>query len=207
MASDPEERERILQLAKEEFFQRGFHRVTVDELATRLGMSKKTIYKHFPTKDDLVRNVVYFIRDQIAREAEAILLADKPFAPKTVAMLTVVGRIWGTMGRQFPDDMKRHAPELWEEIQRFRRDRILSKLITLFRDAKKDGVFREDVNEEVFLLLFQEAIEGIMNPYVLSEQSFSANEAFRQILHILFEGVLTEDSRRELRAVERTEQQ
>jgi AcrR family transcriptional regulator len=207
MASDPEERERILQLTKEEFFQRGFHRVTVDELAAKLGMSKKTIYKYFPTKEDLVRNVVYFIRDQIGREAEAVLLADKPFAPKTVAMLTIVGRIWGTMGRQFPEDMKRYAPDLWAEIQQFRRDRILTKLAGLFRDAKRQGVFREEVNEEIFLLVFQEAIEGIMNPYVLSEQSFSANDAFRQILHILFEGVLTDASRKELKAMERTAQQ
>lgn len=207
MGTDQEERERIIQLTKDEFFQRGFHRVTVDELAAKLGMSKKTIYKYFPAKEDLVRSVVYYVRDQVGRDAEAVFQADKPFATKTVALLTIVGRIWGTMGRQFPDDLRRYAPELWAEIQKFRHDNIIAKLNVLFRDAKRDGVFREEVNVDVFHLLFQGAIEGIMNPHVLSEQSFSAAEAFRQILHILFEGVLTDASRKELQAVERTAQQ
>src|SRR5262245_45482814 len=40
------------------FLAHGFSRVTMDDLAQELGMSKKTIYAHFPTKSALLEAVL-----------------------------------------------------------------------------------------------------------------------------------------------------
>ena len=47
-------RERILDTAYELFSQRGVRDVGVDELVERAGVAKATLYKHFPSKDELV---------------------------------------------------------------------------------------------------------------------------------------------------------
>jgi AcrR family transcriptional regulator len=47
-------RERILDTAYELFSHRGIHDVGVDELVERAGVAKATLYRHFPSKDDLV---------------------------------------------------------------------------------------------------------------------------------------------------------
>jgi AcrR family transcriptional regulator len=47
-------RERILDTAYELFSHRGVHDVGVDELVERAGVAKATLYKHFPSKDELV---------------------------------------------------------------------------------------------------------------------------------------------------------
>jgi AcrR family transcriptional regulator len=47
-------RERILDTAYELFSHRGIHDVGVNELVERAGVAKATLYKHFPSKDDLV---------------------------------------------------------------------------------------------------------------------------------------------------------
>jgi AcrR family transcriptional regulator len=47
-------RERILNTAYELFSHRGIHDVGVDELVERAGVAKATLYKHFPSKDELV---------------------------------------------------------------------------------------------------------------------------------------------------------
>lgn len=47
-------RERILETAYELFSQRGIRAVGVDEVIKRAGVAKMTLYKHFPSKDDLV---------------------------------------------------------------------------------------------------------------------------------------------------------
>jgi AcrR family transcriptional regulator len=47
-------RERILDTAYELFSHRGIHDVGVDELVERAGVAKATLYKHFPSKDELV---------------------------------------------------------------------------------------------------------------------------------------------------------
>jgi AcrR family transcriptional regulator len=47
-------RERILDTAYELFSHRGVHDVGIDELIERAGVAKATLYRHFPSKDDLV---------------------------------------------------------------------------------------------------------------------------------------------------------
>jgi AcrR family transcriptional regulator len=47
-------RERILETAYELFSHRGVHDVGIDELIERAGVAKATLYRHFPSKDELV---------------------------------------------------------------------------------------------------------------------------------------------------------
>ncbi len=202
--SEQEEKERILETAREKFFTHGFSKVTVDEIASDLGMSKKTIYKFFPSKEDIMRAVVHFLMKRIEREVESIVSSDRPFAQKMTQLLAFIGRIWGRAGRQLPIDIKKYAPELWKEIETFRREQLLTKIQKMFQQAKAERVFRDDLNTELFMLMFLHAVEGILNPYTLSEHSFSAEEAFRSIFRILFEGALTDEARKTIQFFEPT---
>ena len=51
-------RERLLLTAMQEFMQYGFSRISMDDLAIRMGMSKKTLYKYYPSKEELVKAVL-----------------------------------------------------------------------------------------------------------------------------------------------------
>ncbi len=55
-----EQEEQILEQGFESIAQTGVRSFTVESLASRLGMSKKTIYKYFPTKEKLIRKIVNF---------------------------------------------------------------------------------------------------------------------------------------------------
>jgi AcrR family transcriptional regulator len=55
---DSETRQRILSTAQQIFLKTGFSKVTMDELANELGMSKKTLYKHFSSKEDLLKVIM-----------------------------------------------------------------------------------------------------------------------------------------------------
>src|SRR3984893_15166390 len=51
-------RQRIVDAARSHFFSHGFRSVTMDDLAEELGISKKTLYAHFPGKIDLLEAVL-----------------------------------------------------------------------------------------------------------------------------------------------------
>src|ERR1051325_11933959 len=51
-------RQRIVAAARAHFFSHGFRSVTMDDLAAELGISKKTLYAHFPRKFDLLEAVL-----------------------------------------------------------------------------------------------------------------------------------------------------
>jgi len=58
-------KEKILHKASEMFLNLGFKSVTMDDIASELGMSKKTIYSHFPTKLKLVQATTFYVLENV----------------------------------------------------------------------------------------------------------------------------------------------
>jgi len=197
--AEREERDRIMEKARERFLHYGFAKVTLDEIASDLGMSKKTLYKHFESKEDLLKEVVRSITRSLSERVEQVVSSDLPFEVKARKILTDVGTTLGTFSRHLQQDIQRYVPNLWVEIEEFRRQQILDKLDRVFRQGVRENVFRRDLNPEIFILAFIGAVQAIINPTVLSQRSFSAAEAFSAILEILFEGALSEDARQSVR--------
>ena len=195
MLEDSDEK-RIMEAATERFMDTGLYKVTMDEIASDLRMSKKTVYKFFPSKEILLKAIVHTMLKSVENEVQSIISSDKPFEEKLNSILTMVGKIMRRLSRPFMTDMQRYAPGLWKEIEIFRRERVFSKIQQMFRLAKKEGVIREDLDPDLFFLVLTTSLQGIMNPQVLSQQPFSAEEAFKGIFKILYEGALTDDARK-----------
>lgn len=188
---------RIIDAASDRFMDAGFYKVTMDEIASDLRMSKKTVYKFFPSKETLLKAIVHTLMRRIEGEVQGIISSDKPIEERLTTLLAFVGQQMRRLSRPFMTDVQRFAPALWKEIEIFRRERVLSQLQQIFRQAKKEGVFREDLDPDLFFLVLTTTIQGIINPQVLSQQPFSAEEAFKGIFRILYEGAFTQEARKQ----------
>jgi TetR/AcrR family transcriptional repressor of mexJK operon len=65
-----ENRERVLRAASRSFLRHGYH-TSVDEIARRAGVAKQTVYHHFPSKDELFKEVVRELAKHVLIELEA----------------------------------------------------------------------------------------------------------------------------------------
>ena len=202
--TDIEDRQRIVEVSSKLFMQSGISKVTLDEVATELGMSKKTMYKFFPSKEELLKIVVHAMMNDLRVRVEAVVNSDRPFAEKASNLLALIGHQISVMSKQFLFDLQRFAPGLWKEIDEFRRERILTNVRKIFIQAQQEGVFRRDLDIELFILVFVSSVQGIVNPQTLSQQSFSAGEALRGIFRIIFEGAMTEEARTNSRLFEQS---
>ena len=200
MTTDTEIRERIISFAREHFLHEGFSKVTLDEIATELGMSKKTLYKHFKDKEDLLRAGIEENLRNVAREIDAITASDDSFAEKLAKVMMLIGKQMSRLSRGAMLDMQKFTPELWKQIETFRREQIFNKIGKMIAQAREENIFRSTVNEKILTLMIISSIQGILNPEVLSQNSFSAEEAFRNIFRTIFEGALTDDARKNFHA-------
>jgi len=193
--SDQEEKKRIIDLGSRKFFELGVYRVTIDEIAEELGMSKKTIYKYFASKEDLILAIVHERMRRIRDEMTKLLHSSEPFEAKLTSLLLIVGRQIRYITPVFQKDLMRMSPTVWKEIDTFRREQVLGQLSQLFEQGQRDGYFRNDVNIKILQLIIVSAAQNIVNPAVLSEHSFSAVEAFQEIIKTVFAGSLTNEAR------------
>lgn len=195
--TESEPKERILELAKDRFFKSGFNKVTLDELSGELGISKKTMYKFFPSKEELVKTVVWMMLRHIEKEVDRITSQEKPFVHRLGDLVLFIGKMVGRFSKEFQRDMKRFAPAIWHEVESFRQEHIISKVVTMIRRAKAEKVFRPDIDDEVIVLMLTVCFQSILTPEILAEHAFSPKEAMYTIFHVIFEGALTEESRKE----------
>ena len=202
--AEREDKQRIVDVSSKRFMENGISKVTLDEIATELGMSKKTMYKFFPSKEDLLKTIVHTMMNGLRVRVEAVVNSNKPFVEKAPELLALIGHQISIMSKQFLVDLQRFTPELWKEIDEFRRQRILTSVRTIFIQAKDEGVFRKDLDIDLFILVFIGSVQSIVNPQTLSQQSFSAEEALRGIFRIIFEGAMTEEARRNSRLFEQS---
>ena len=189
-------RERIGQAALGLFLQAGFSKVTMDELASNLGMSKKTIYRYYPGKEALVKELVEQNLGLIGARIDGIVHSrELDFVEKLRELLGYVGTMIGNFGPAFSTDLQKHAPGVWREIAEFRRRKIVANFGKLFAEGTKRGVFRKDLNPELLVRMYANTISATLNPQTLSELPVTAKDIFDAIVKVFFEGLLTPRAR------------
>jgi AcrR family transcriptional regulator len=203
MTADLDVRERVLEHARDEFLSRGFSKVTLDEIASDLGISKKTLYKFYPSKEELLRASLHAMMRSAGWELERISSSDKPFAEKLAEAMVTMGKYVSQLRREGLADIQRNAPSVWKELDKFREEHIVSRLVSMIVQARRENIFRPEVNEQVLIRMLVSSIQGVINPQVLTQHSFSAQEAAQSILKVLFEGALTDAAREEFHAFDK----
>ncbi len=189
-------RQRIIEQARDRFFLIGFSKVTMDDLAEELGISKKTMYQHFQSKGDLIDQVFDWQVTENVNRINAIVNSSDDFIKKLYSMWVAIGRLACRINRNVLDDLRKHRPDLWKRIDEMRRKVILKSITKMIDEGIERGLVRMDINKQVVTLMYVSSIQGIVNPDVLAEYSFSAEEALRSILRVFLDGILTERARK-----------
>ena len=196
MDNDLEIRERILTAARDEFFKFGFSKVTIDEIASKTGMSKKTIYKHFESKDEIVHAVTKSSMNDMKACCEEITRNDKvDFVDKLRQMMTLVAVQYSKLGRSLIEDLQKNAPHIWKQINEFRQERINKDFGDLLKEGMQKGTFRNDIDEQLILLIYSNAVQTIINPETLMNLPFTASQVFEAIVKVIYEGILTDEAK------------
>ena len=182
---------RILKSATEVFFQRGFHRVSMDSLASELGMSKKTLYAHFDSKNVLLEEVLKNMTLQINEGVMEILDARETALDKLRNLISFLHRRMSQVHPCFLDDVRLYAPESWKIIEEFRGRMIPVYFGRIVDEGMNEGFIKSDLNRPFFLRLLLTSVQGMMNPTAITETGISPKSVLDGIMRILFEGVLT----------------
>jgi AcrR family transcriptional regulator len=193
---DLAQKQRIIETVRDRMLAEGFVRLSVDEIATMFGMSKKTFYKFFPTKEDLI----YRVADRIMAEARSslgkIVGSDKDFITKIHELMSFVMLQSTRISKVLQNDVQRFAPDLWARIEEFRTHRITEVFTHLVEQGIQEGFVRNDINKRIFLLVVLGSVRNVVNPTVLLQESFSPREAIDNIMTMFFTGILTDQGRR-----------
>jgi AcrR family transcriptional regulator len=195
--TDAGTRLRIVTAAQERFMAFGFSVVTMDEIARDLGMSKKTLYQFFPGKLDLLAATSRRNSDACEKELDAIAAENLGFFDRARKTFEHIARIYSRLSPAYMTDVRRSAPRVWSEIQKFRRERIGRHMHALLEQGVKQGVLREDLDRETLVRLYLTMTSALLNPELSGwAQGEPIAPIFETFVRVYFEGLITPAGRK-----------
>jgi AcrR family transcriptional regulator len=136
-------RARVLEVAYETFAADGLG-VPIDEIARRAGVGAGTVYRHFPTKEDLYRAVIEDRINRIVDDGRALLASADP-AEALYAFLRSMVLQWGATDRGLAEALAGFGIDVRDAVPQAE-DAFLGLLGELLRAAQKAGTVRRDVD-------------------------------------------------------------
>jgi AcrR family transcriptional regulator len=196
MREPVETRQRIREGARDEFLRHGYSGASMDRIASSLGMSKRTVYQVFPSKEALFREVMdSFIASTLTIVDGLVKDKSLGFEEKIQRLMEMVGTQLTRICQPLVEDMRVLFPDIWQKVHAMRARIIDEYWGRLVREGRRKGVFRKDVDHRLVVLMLVSSMQGIMTPEVLAEQDFSAAGAFTGIMQVLMQGIVVSEKR------------
>jgi len=190
-------RQRIVDAARAHFFSHGFRSVTMDDLAEELGISKKTLYAHFPGKFDLLEAVLADKLTGVETTLKEVTRAHPDDFPATLrALLAGTQRELDEIKPPFVRDMRQKAPDVFKIVERRRAALIQRYMGKFFVDGQRLGMVRKDIPARLIIEILLAVVQSIMNPPKMEELGMMPKEGYTGILKIVLEGALTPKGRK-----------
>jgi len=190
-------KERLLELVKEKFFDFGYKSIKTDELAQELGISKRTIYKIFPSKDEMIIEalrlpIIEFtqIIDRIAIE----IVEDEKFS--FFENLKIIWKLIidhaSLFNYKFDEEIKKYLPQFYMTNRIHTNDRF-ENIRKLFELGVQKGYLKNNMNIDVFLNVMRFSLSNIVRYDSISNVPLKIEDILKQIFDIVFTGIMTQE--------------
>lgn len=201
---------KILDVAYKFFIKKGYKSTTMDEIAQELGISKKTLYKYFPGKLELLAAAFDMLSTRLSIKVNAIL--DDKFLPYTSKLKNLLSNVAADIAPINPKilaELREYAPQIWTELLNYIRESGYLRFQKLIQEGMEKGYISPNTNVSFVVFVYTSAIQNLIDNKFLSqfpeemksEFNFSPSEIYDQAIQIIFNGILTDDAQKEFRQI------
>ncbi len=139
----------------------GIRSVTMDDVAREMGISKKTIYKHFENKADLVDKCVQSIFEVIKSHVERIHAKTKNAIDELFEIDDVVGTIMANHNPGMQFQLAKYYPETHRFINEGRQKMIRKMIAENIQNGRTQGFYRTDFESNIITYLYCNKVETL----------------------------------------------
>jgi len=189
---------RIVRQARAHFFSHGYSQCTMDELAADLGMSKKTLYVHFASKEALMSAVLEDLGREVRASADELFTNRQlNFAEKLRGFAEGMAERTARMNPRLLRDLQRFAPPLYAQLSEIREKNVPYIFGRFIEEGQLAGLVRADVRTDFAVTFFLKAIQGLIQPATLEQLQLAPREVVPRAIELFFAGLLTPAGRQE----------
>ena len=181
---------RIIEKAGELFFQYGIKNISMDELASSLGMSKRTIYENFKDKEDILRSLILKLGEERNKIFNEFLIEGLNVVEVFINVIEIQKKM-PVSNTKFLQDIYKYYPKISKLMQGNieKNNQFLQEFLLKGIDQ---GYIRDDLNIEVTAFLVEESTYTYIRASFLEKPPFSFSDLFYTMMINFVRGISTE---------------
>ncbi|MBT3588907.1 MAG: TetR/AcrR family transcriptional regulator [Flavobacteriaceae bacterium] len=186
-------KEKILQKTIDLFINYGFKSVTMDDIASEMHISKKTIYSHFNNKTELVKASSFQMFDAISKGIKCICSLHKNPIEELYEIKKYVMVHLKNEKTSPHYQLCKYYPEINDALKKKHFELIQGCIVDNFNRGLKLGLYRTNINVEFVARIYFAGKTGIKDENLFPTKSFPKKELMDRFLEYHLRGIITSE--------------
>lgn len=183
--------ERIIVEAGELFFRHGIRTITMDDIANKLGISKKTIYQYYKDKNLLVQSLT----DRILQEQQDLMneirrRTDDPIL-EILHHLEHFSEFISKINPNMFFDLQKYHPHAWHSFKKFKEQCVIGMVEGNLERGIENGLYRPELNVKILSRLRVEQVDWAFTNKIYDGNKFTITEVQLALLDHFLHGIVS----------------
>jgi len=185
----------IMKTSIKMFMEYGIQAVSVDDICREIGISKKTLYKEFSTRDELNRKSLEYFFDNMEISLSDKIKARVSENPETEELFTffftLVAEQFTSINTKALEQMEYKKPEIWRLVQTRRHHLIGTNLKLMLDYAESRNEINPQLPRELIISIVATLIREQATPTNIIRMNMTPVQFIESLASLLTKGILT----------------
>lgn len=183
--------EKILAVSAELFSQYGFKTITMDDIARRAGISKKTLYLHFANKEEVVNESMIWYKNNTTANCVSVLSNADNAVEAMVKILAFFDGMHKRINPMALFELQRFYPEAYKMFRSMLEDRDVVMIRENILQGIKEGLYRPETDADIMARFRLETSLLILQPNLMVNDRNSLMSVAMEIGEHFMYGLMT----------------
>ena len=197
----------IIANAAEHFLTKGFKSVTMDDLASSLGMSKKTIYTYFKTKNELINTVTNYLFDIISTGIDYIRSQSYNPIEELFIVNDFVQKNLKNENSSPLYQLQKYYPKTHNELIKKQFEVAHDCISNNMKNGIDEGLYRKGLNVEFISRIYFSLIIDIKDQDMFPKETFPVTKTVTEFLDYHIHGISTLKGLKKLEEIQQKRRQ
>lgn len=195
-------REKYLVTIAQQFMKYGIKSVTMDDISKNLSISKKTLYKYFKDKDDIVETIMKIDIEMEKNLMEKTCFISDNAIEETYAFSSIVTEKLKGLNTSIMYDLEKYYPKAWGLFVSHKKGYVYETIKDNLERGLEEGLYRKNLNSDIVAKLYSEKIDVLFDKELFPSGKFTFSEVYVEMMQYHLKGIVSKEGLKYLKEKE-----
>lgn len=189
-------KERIIESATDLFLKKGVKSVTMDEIATTNGVSKRTLYELFEDKSELIEACINYTDKQHLQFFEQMKNSKSNILEIFINIYKNRSEVVMGADKDFFGQIKRYYPDIYKRTVTSLKEKRVESSKKLLELGQEQGLFISNMDKDLVARVLSEVVMVLSSSELASAYKYNMMDLFKNTMILYTRGISTEKGRK-----------